>query len=172
MFTKILCPFDGSDHGRKALELAIDLSKTYGAKLVIQHNMLLNAHASDIERFASVEGLGKTVQPELSRLKAVEGRLNYGFEEPPADTPRIYAEIGQNLLDGAKEEAREKGVANAETVLSSGDAATRILQCADDKGVDCIVMGSRGLSDVRALYLGSVSHKVLNRAPCTCIAVK
>ena len=57
-------------------------------------------------------------------------------------------------------------------VLTNGDPAAQILRCIEDRGIDCVVMGSRGLSDMRALFLGSVSHKVLNRAPCTCIAVK
>jgi len=35
-----------------------------------------------------------------------------------------------------------------------------------------IVMGSRGLSDARALFLGSVSHKMTNHAECTCVTVK
>ena len=34
------------------------------------------------------------------------------------------------------------------------------------------MLGSRGLSDATALFLGSVSHKVANRASCTCITVK
>ncbi|ANK79975.1 MAG: hypothetical protein TEF_03605 [Rhizobiales bacterium NRL2] len=172
MFKTILCPIDGSDHSRKALKLAIDLAGTHGAKLVIQHNMLLNADAEELERFARAEGLGSKIEPEVKRLRAVEGRLNYGFEEPPEGTPRMYAEIGQSLLDGAKEDAREKGLKDVETVLTDGEAARQILRCIEDRDVDCVIMGSRGLSDMRALYLGSVSHKVLNRAPCTCIAVK
>lgn len=172
MFKTILCPVDGSDHANKALALATDMAKTYGAKLVLLHNILMNADPKDLQRFAEVEGLAKAVRPEISRLAAVRGRLDYGFEEPPAGTSRLYAEIGQRVLDDAKNEAADGGVKNIETVMTDGDAAERILDCIGEKQADCVVMGSRGLSDMKALYLGSVSHKVLNKAPCTCIAVK
>jgi nucleotide-binding universal stress UspA family protein len=33
-------------------------------------------------------------------------------------------------------------------------------------------MGSRGLSDLKGLMLGSISHKVANSAPCTVITVR
>lgn len=172
MFKNILCAVDGSEHADKALELAIDMAKTYDAKLVLLHNILVNAAAADLERFAETEGLAKNVAPALSYLRAVEGRLEYGYKEPPADHARLYVEIGQKVLDDAKSAATSAGLKNAETVMTDGDAAARILQCIKEKDIDCVVMGSRGLSDMKALYLGSVSHKVLNKAPCTCIAVK
>ena len=43
---------------------------------------------------------------------------------------------------------------------------------AQDRKADAIVMGSRGLSDIKGLFLGSVSHKVSHLAECTCITVK
>ena len=46
------------------------------------------------------------------------------------------------------------------------------LEIADSEDVGMIFMGSRGLSDARALFLGSVSHKVTNHAACTCVTVK
>jgi len=172
MFKNILCPVDGSNHAEKALELAIDMAKTYDARLVLLHNILMNADAGDLKRFAEVEGLAKTVTPEIARLGAVRGRLDYGFEEPPAGTARLYTEIGQRVLDDAKNAAAGAGLKQVETVMTDGDPAARILDCIGQKDIDCVVMGSRGLSDMKALYLGSVSHKVLNKAPCTCIAVK
>jgi nucleotide-binding universal stress UspA family protein len=111
------------------------------------------------------------VEPVVNRLRAVEGRLEYGYEEPPQGT-RVYAEIGQRILDEAKLDAEEAGVTSVETILAEGDPANRILQAVEERGVDCVIMGSRGLSDVRAMILGSVSHKVMNHAPCTAIAVK
>jgi nucleotide-binding universal stress UspA family protein len=35
-----------------------------------------------------------------------------------------------------------------------------------------LFLGSRGLGVVTSLLLGSVSHKVMNLAPCTCVIVK
>jgi len=171
MFKKILCAVDGSDHARKALDLAINLAKTSDAELILIHGLLLNADADELQHFAEVEHLTKPVGTEIERIRAVAGRLNYGFEEPPRSS-RVYVEIGQSILDRAKIEAKGRGIDNVETILTDADPATQILRCVDERDVDCVVMGSRGLSDMKALFLGSVSHKVLNRAPCTCIVVK
>jgi nucleotide-binding universal stress UspA family protein len=35
-----------------------------------------------------------------------------------------------------------------------------------------VFLGSHGLSDIRGLLIGSVSHKVLHQAPCTCVVVR
>jgi nucleotide-binding universal stress UspA family protein len=171
MFNRILCAVDGSDHARKAERLAVDLAKASGATLIFFHGMLVTASADELGRFARIEGLGERVEPVVNRLRAVEGRLEYGYEEPPQGT-RVYAEIGQRILDEAKLDAEEAGVTSVETILAEGDPANRILQAVEERGVDCVIMGSRGLSDVRAMILGSVSHKVMNHAPCTAIAVK
>jgi nucleotide-binding universal stress UspA family protein len=53
-----------------------------------------------------------------------------------------------------------------------GKPAEQILELAGSEGVDMIVMGSRGLSDAKAFFLGSVSHQVANHATCTCVTVK
>jgi nucleotide-binding universal stress UspA family protein len=171
MFKRILCPIDGSDHARKALDLAINLAKSFDAELILLHGLLLNADADELQHFAEVEHLTTSVRTEVARIRAITGRLEYGYEEPPKSS-RVYVEIGQSILDGAKSQAKTQGVKTVNTILADADPATQILRCIDERGVDCVVMGSRGLSDMKALFLGSVSHKVLNRAPCTCIAVK
>ena len=53
-----------------------------------------------------------------------------------------------------------------------GDPAERILDCAKREHVDMIVMGTRGLSDLKGLLMGSVSHKVSHLADCACVTVK
>jgi nucleotide-binding universal stress UspA family protein len=67
---------------------------------------------------------------------------------------------------------QERGLKNVVGRTAEGRPADKILEMAGSEDVDTIVMGSRGLSDARALFLGSVSHKVANHAQCTCVTVK
>jgi nucleotide-binding universal stress UspA family protein len=80
--------------------------------------------------------------------------------------------LGDRLTSAAEARAREHGVTEVIGRTEEGRPAGQILEVAEREEVDMIVMGSRGLSDARALFLGSVSHKVANHAPCTCITVK
>ena len=87
-------------------------------------------------------------------------------------SPRLLIEIGEHIIEGAKGRAEQNGLENVDVRLEAGDPADRILECIDEEKIDCVIMGSRGLNDLKGLFLGSVSHKIANRAPCTCIAVK
>ncbi len=59
-----------------------------------------------------------------------------------------------------------------ETRLKQGVPAEELLRAAVDEKVDLIVLGSRGLSQVRAFFLGSVSDKVSHHARCPVLIVK
>jgi nucleotide-binding universal stress UspA family protein len=53
-----------------------------------------------------------------------------------------------------------------------GRAARVILEVAQDTGADVIAMGSRGLSDLAGLVMGSVTHKVLHLSHCPVLVVR
>jgi nucleotide-binding universal stress UspA family protein len=168
MFNKILFPTDGSDHAYKALDLAIDMAKKYDAELVILHV----PHGSE-----NIEALGLAphVNKEIDRLRTIDYRISAVTDSAFQDTgisPRVLIEVGHHIIDHAKGRAERNGVENVGTLLEVGDPADRILKCIESEKIDCVIMGSRGLNDLNGLFLGSVSHKVANRAPCTCIAVK
>ena len=55
----------------------------------------------------------------------------------------------------------ESGV-DHEVLILEGDPADAITDAAEDEKCDLIVMGTRGLSDIKGMALGSVSHKVLH----------
>jgi nucleotide-binding universal stress UspA family protein len=175
MFNKILCPLDGSSHANRALAVALDMAKNYDAELVLLHVLLRGADSKALRQFAEVEGLARHVEPEVKRLQETSERfhLNLGpAYDDPGISSRLLVEIGEHIVRDAKSEAKRRGLKDVASLIVDGDPADQILRCVKDRDVDCVVMGSRGLSDIRGAFLGSVSHKVMNRAPCTCIAVK
>ena len=175
MFNKILCPTDGSDHAYKALDLAIDMAKKYEAELVILHAPHRSENIEALRRFAEIEGLAPHVNTEIDRLRSLDYRISVATDSAFHDTgisPRVLIEVGHHIIEHAKSLAERNGVENVDTLLEAGDPADRILKCIDSEKIDCVIMGSRGLNDLKGLFLGSVSHKVANRAPCTCITVK
>lgn len=69
--------------------------------------------------------------------------------------------IGEEILQEARDYCEgELGVA-CRTVLLQGHPPRKICQYAEENHVDLIVMGSRGLSGLKELFLGSVSHAVV-----------
>lgn len=175
MFKKILCPIDGSDHALKALDLAIDIAKKYSAELIILHVPHRSENIEAMQRFAEIEGLTKPVSIELERLRDMDFRVGVMTEDVFREagiSPRLLIEVGQHIVDQAREHATELGLKNVDVRVESGDPANRILESIADEKIDCVVMGSRGLGELKGLFLGSVSHKVANHAPCTCITVK
>ena len=175
MFQKILCPIDGSDHATKAFGLAMDLAQKYDAELLIMHVLNRQENIDSLQHFAEVEGLTQGVNTELQRFNAMDYRVGMIPGSALQDTgisPRLLVDIGQYLLDGAKARAEREGINTVDVRLEDGNPASRILNCIKKENVDCVVLGSRGLSDIKGLVQGSVSHKISSQADCTCISVK
>lgn len=58
------------------------------------------------------------------------------------------------------------------TEVQVGEPAEEIVDLARLDGYDMIVMGSRGLSQMKEMLVGSVSHKVLHTAPCPVLVTR
>ncbi len=161
MIRTIVTPIDGSMHAQMALELSINLAAKYDAQL-----NLLHIGAGD-----------ENVPEELynAALKELKEAENSGRETdiPPNKSQRIRAMqyMPKMLMRKARQEAESKGLNPTETIIDFGDAGERILHHANQLSADLIVMGSRGFGKLKDLVLGSVSHKVFNRAPCPCVTV-
>jgi nucleotide-binding universal stress UspA family protein len=80
----------------------------------------------------------------------------------------------EETLDQAVRRLKDDGVSARGELHTTvfGRAARIILEEAGDIGADVIVMGSRGLSDLAGLVLGSVTHKVLHLAHCPVLVVR
>ncbi len=174
MFKTILAPIDGSDHATKAAGLAAELAKTYGAKLILLHVTLQGEAPAQLRRLAEVEHLVEAAPREqlpVANLPAGLGSALRSLEENQ-QSQAIYQALGRQILDIAERAAKAGDVAEIETRMVSGDPTDQIIKAAEGLAADLIVMGSRGLGDLKGLLLGSVSHKVASLAPCTCVTVK
>lgn len=146
MIGKILVPVDGSKQSDKALEFACNLAEKYDATLHIQH----------------------TVETTLHEHAMFLGSAGFAFELNEEDIQKA----GQKVIEAASKIVDEQHCKSAVTEVAHGSPTENILKRAKDDDIDMIVMGSRGLSDLGGLLLGSVSHKVSHLAECSCVTVR
>jgi len=80
-------------------------------------------------------------------------------------------EAAQQKLDEWCERAVAGGV-SAEATVSPGTPSESILELAAGLPADLIVMGTRGLSGLKHVMLGSVAERTLRAAPCPVLTVR
>ena len=144
MFERILVAVDGSPFADRALSYAVDLAKKYSSKLIILHVVL--------RRFYAVTPSEAGVLASTVYVKEMEAE-------------------GQEIIKKAENYAKSAGI-SYECKLAQGVPADEIVKSGAVEKVDLIVVGSRGLTDVRAFLLGSVSDKVSHHAKCPTLVVK
>jgi nucleotide-binding universal stress UspA family protein len=96
---------------------------------------------------------------------------SYETEELLAKQAEEEERHGKQLLVEAVNNLGNHGI-EAKSILLRGDAATEIIQYAKENQVELIVAGSRGLSQMRRLLLGSLSRKLVHYADCSVLIVK
>lgn len=81
-------------------------------------------------------------------------------------------ESGERALDAVAERAADAGVEVGDTSVQVGSPFRTIVSYAEDNGMDCIVMGTRGRSGIDRVLLGSVTERVIRTAELPVIATK
>jgi len=127
--------------GSDAAERALDLAVS-----------VADAHDAELH----ILYVADTNQPSLSRI---QGQVVDALEGQ-----------GQQIVDEAGNRVRGSGVDVTTDVIQGGPSRT-ILDYVDDRGVDLVVMGTRGERDVERLLLGSVTERIVRSAPVPVLAV-
>ncbi|MEO8848536.1 MAG: universal stress protein [Casimicrobiaceae bacterium] len=141
---RILVAVDGSEHSSRATRKLVDMLVLYKEAPQID---VVTVHAS-------LPYLGSA-----SKLVVSHDAVN-----------SYYAEEGERALVPSTQILRAAGVAfSAQTLI--GDAAHTIAQLARDSACDMIWMGTRGMSALPSLVLGSVATKVLHLADVPVVLV-
>jgi nucleotide-binding universal stress UspA family protein len=144
----ILVALDGSEPASRALAIASDLATRYGAVLHLVHVSPRPTVVSEgLKEFARAEGVDLPVAVEMS------------------------AE-GQSIVAAGQAAALAKGVPSPKASVLTGDPAERLLEYAQEHAVDLVVVGRRGVGQIRGLLMGSVSWKVNSLAECPVLTVR
>ena len=142
MFTNILLASDGSECALKAAAAAGTLASKFTARLTV------------INVFHPIPAYGPFREVVNSDLH--ERYVRELQEHAISPVGRIMEGMGVPY-----QSRREIGSPPAE-----------IIRVAEAEGCDLIVLGSRGLSDVKAFLIGSVSSRVAHHARCPVLIVK
>jgi nucleotide-binding universal stress UspA family protein len=143
---KVLCALDGSKHSRWAVDALKRVPFPEGSSLLL-------VHVLDVARLRLPKGMGGMAQGAMKRARI------------------MVEEIGRGLLERTKG-SLQSAWGPVESRIIRGHPAEAIVRAADKQKAELIVMGSRGLTDVRAFLLGSVSRKVVMHAGCPVLLIK
>ena len=174
MFNTILIATDGSNHAYRALDVASDLAVKYQAKLIILHVQMHGEVPTGFRQMDQVEHASGTEKSAFSGLYNFPGNLTVAFTDidPDVTEDHYFHFVGDAILNDSKDKAKLMGVTNIQPMVSKWKSADQILQVAENEKADLIVMGTRGLSDVKELLMGSVASKVTQLSECPCLSVK
>ena len=144
MYRSILVPTDGSDITAKAVQTAITLAKTLGAKL---------ATISVKEPFP---------YSAISEMQPV----------PPQEFFDAQERVARQRVQGVVDTAKAEGLACQAHTVEALHPWEAILDHAKNQNVDLIVMASHGRRGLSALLLGSETQKVLTHTDLQVLVVK
>lgn len=140
---QILVPIDFSEHARDALLYALQFADSYGAHLHLLHVIETNA-VPPFYIGLNISGYDST--PDL------KARVEKALQQLSEELPAAQVPVTTHLLEGY--------------------AAHDIVHFAEQQAIDLIVIATHGLTGFKHLLLGSVTEKVVRRAPCPVFTVK
>ena len=136
-------------------------------------SVALDGSKADERILRVAEGLARAAGASLRIVSVAASPPSYmhtrkAVSVPPEEAARFHRE----LLLRAEEGARAAGVGTVDHLLLEGPPAQAILDSLGAKPPDLLVVGSRGASATRRLFLGSVSNAVVQAAPCPVLVVR
>ena len=147
MIKHIVVAVDASPSSDNAVDMGVDMAKAYGAKISFLNVIRDMQLPESVLRMAEVEHI----------------------QGPRSDVLRF---VGEKTLKQAEQKAKSADVADVVKSVAVGDPASEIADFAKKSGADLIIIGTRGHSDLKGMFLGSVSRKVSNLADVNVMIVR
>jgi nucleotide-binding universal stress UspA family protein len=159
---RILVATDGSEYSDYALNIAIKIGGKYTS-----HIDLLNVqHPTS----AGVE-MPAPVDPILGGAASMSLPVPQSYSDVAAAEAKGKEKAGDLLADRLQL-ILEAGLECSASTVRGDDVGNEIIKVANSGNYDLTVLGSRGLSGLRSLILGSVSSKVAKEAKHSVLVVR
>jgi len=128
-------------------------------------------HSLEAAEFAATM-VEKYEIPEVIMIHVIPTTAIYeGVDVWRVNVMSFLEEHGKQLLEEAVEQMRRNGV-SVEGVLAHGDPGSQIVKTARKRDVDLILMGSRGITGLASVFLGSVGERVARNARCSVLIIR
>ncbi|MDR7238048.1 universal stress protein [Neobacillus drentensis] len=141
-YSRIVVAYDHSDLSKKALKMAMNMAKE---DQQIQLFVVMVMQPEKPIPYASGYGVVAILESQLEKANAVRNEIEQELKSLPNKTKAL---------------------------LLQGNPGLMIVDYVKQNDADLVVMGSRGLSGLKELFLGSVSHYVVQKAHCPVLIVK
>lgn len=156
MLKRILVALDKSEMAEQALEEAIALAQSQGAELRVVHVLSEGESASPPRLYFN----------ERQHIHYPAGFIMNQYEKDW----NHFVDDWWKRLEWIVHKAKADGL-EASCDVYQGRAGRQLCKAAEDWHANLIVMGCRGLARAQEMMIGSVSHYVNHRAPCSVYVV-
>jgi nucleotide-binding universal stress UspA family protein len=141
---------------------------------MVEVRRILIAHDGSREAARAVEvGIDLAVRfgAQATLLTAIHHPAYPGTVGEVQEADAEQREFASRIQREAIEAARMRGLDMA-AVIVSGHPAEAILDYARQQRTDLIVMGHRGMSNLRRFFVGSIADRIVDHAPCMVLIVR
>jgi nucleotide-binding universal stress UspA family protein len=142
----IMVPVDFSENSVSAVDYAIKFARKFNSRVLLVHVYHFPVELlTDWSAYGTLAGSGEILEA-------------------------MRKERSEQMAALAQEKSRSG--ARIETKVLEGTPFSEIVQAARNEHVDLLIMGTRGLTGIKHILIGSTAEKVVRKAPCPVLVLK